>query len=268
MGDPSRLTQTFAACREQGRAALVGYLTAFDPSREQSLSRLRTAVESGVDILELGVPFSDPTADGTAVQGAMLRARAAGATLTGVLELATELRQTYDGPIVLFSYANPLLQRGDALGPALVAAGIDAVLLVDLPPEHAAELRDPLAAHGIEWVSLVAPTTGADRLPGVAGCATGFVYAVTLRGVTGATLDANSEDLAAQLQAVRAHASRPVVAGFGIRTPDQAAVLAQHADGVVVGTALIEAAQRGDAALAETVRGLAGALTWTGAPPR
>lgn len=255
-----RLGRTFAECRAEGRAALVGYLTAFDPDRARSLSLLRAGLRAGIDVLELGVPFSDPTADGPTVQGAMLRARAAGATLRGVLELAAELRTHSEAPFVLFSYANPLLQLGASLGPRLREAGIDGVLVVDLPAEHAAELREPLLAEGIAWVGLVAPTTPAARLPAAAGAATGFVYAVTLRGVTGAALDAEREDLVAQLHAIRAHTTRPVAAGFGVREPAQAAALARHADGVVVGSALIEAAQQGEDALVAKVVALRAAL--------
>lgn len=260
-----RIAETFAACEAEGRAALVGYLTAFDPDREGSLARLEAAVKSGVDVLELGVPFSDPTADGTTVQGAMLRARAAGATVDGVLGLATELRQRFDGPIVLFSYANPLLRLGDALGPRLAAAGIDAVLVVDLPPEHAAELREPLAAAGIGWVGLVAPTTPEDRLAKVVETASSFVYAVALRGVTGAVLDAEDSELTARLAAIRALSRRPVAVGFGVREPAQAAALAQHADGVVVGSALVEASMKGVAELSQTVAALRDALPRTAA---
>ncbi|MEM7155110.1 MAG: tryptophan synthase subunit alpha [Myxococcota bacterium] len=256
-----RIAETFAACRERNRAALVGYLTAFDPDRDTSLALLRAAVEHGVDVIELGVAFSDPAADGDAVQGAMNRARAAGSTMAGVLELAAELRSGWDGPIVLFSYANPLLQLGDALGSRLSEAGIDAVLVVDLPPEHAAELRDPVEAAGIGWVTLVAPTTPASRLPSVAKAASGFVYAVALRGVTGAALDANSEELAAQLRAIGEHTERPIAVGFGIREPEQAAALAPHVDGIVVGSAFIEAAQQGTEALGAKVASIAAALT-------
>jgi tryptophan synthase alpha chain len=257
---PDRLGQAFARCRAQQRAALVGYLTAFDPDRARSLALLRAALRAGVDVLELGVPFSDPTADGPVVQGAMLRARAAGATLRGVLGLAAELRAGTEAPIVLFSYANPLLQLGDRLGPSLREAGVDGVLVVDLPAEHADELRAPVVAEGLAWVGLVAPTTPPARLSLAAGAATGFVYAITLRGVTGAALDAERTDLPAQLRAITAHTRLPVVAGFGVREPAQAAALARHADGVVVGSALVQAAQAGEAALVATITALRAAL--------
>jgi len=265
MSGQARIAEAFSRARQEGRAALVGYLTAFDPDRAGSLERLRAAIEAGVDVLELGVPFSDPTADGPTVQGAMVRARAAGATLAGVLELAAELRAHTSVPIVLFSYANPLMQLGDALGERLRDAGIDGVLVVDLPAEHAHELRAPIQAMGLGWVGLVAPTTPPARLPIAVASASGFVYAVTLKGVTGAALDADREGLAEQLQAIRAHTDQPIAAGFGVRTPQQAAVLARHADGVVVGSALIDAGQRGPEALAALVAELRAALARPGA---
>ncbi|MCX4245752.1 tryptophan synthase subunit alpha [Paraliomyxa miuraensis] len=263
-----RIARTFADFRARRRAALVGYLTAFDPDRETSYARISAALRAGVDVLELGVPFSDPTADGPVVQGAMLRARAAGATLAGVLQLATRLRAEHPQvPIVLFSYANPLLRLGEEVGARLSGAGIDAALVVDLPAEHAAELREPLRAASVGWVGLVAPTTPAQRLPGAAAVATAFVYAVTLRGVTGAALDADRSELSDQLRALRAHTTLPIAAGFGVRTPQQAATLARHADGVVVGSALIEASQRGEDELVATVGSLAAALAREEAGP-
>jgi tryptophan synthase alpha chain len=249
-----RIAETFAVCRREGRRALVGYLTAFDPDRERSLELLTTACEAGLDVLELGVPFSDPTADGPVVQSAMVRALGSGATLGGVLELARALRSRFDLPIVLFSYANPLLSRGAAAVCAEAsAAGIDALLVVDLPPEHADELRVPANEVGLDWIGLVAPTTPEARIERVTAASSGFVYAVTLRGVTGATLDAARPELARQLGAIRARTDLPVVAGFGVRTAEQARVLGDHADGIVVGSALIDAARAGPAALRQLI---------------
>ena len=253
-----RISAAFAGARSEGRAALVGYLTAFDPDLETSRDRILAACEAGLDVLELGVPFSDPAADGPGVQAAMVRALAAGASTDGVIALAAEVRARWDGPIVLFSYANPLLAGGgDALLQRAEAAGVDGMLVVDLPPEHAAELRDPALARGLDWISLVAPTTPASRLPTVVAMSTGFVYAVTLKGVTGATLDAADDGLAARLKTIRAASETPVAAGFGVRTPAQANVLARHADGVVVGTALIEAAEKSITDLVELTEALA-----------
>lgn len=258
----SRIAEAFAAAKADGRSALVGYLTAFDPDRETSRDRILRACEAGLDVLELGVPFSDPTADGPGVQAAMVRALASGATTDGVLSLASEVRARWDGPIVLFSYANPLIARGgDALLARAAEAGVDGLLVVDLPPEHAAELRDPARARGLDWISLVAPTTPTSRVPTVASMSTGFVYAVTLAGVTGATLDAGNPELAARLKTIADAASVPVAAGFGVRTPEQAAMLGRHADGVVVGSALVAAAQHGGDALAELTKALRAALS-------
>lgn len=250
----SRIDDTFARCKAEGRAALVGYLTAFDPDRSGSLARILAACDAGLDILELGVPFSDPTADGPDVQGAMVRALRAGATVAGALELAGAIRERFSGPIVLFSYANPLLRRGpEVLAREAASRGVDALLVVDLPPEHAATVHDPARAEGLDWISLVAPTTTQERLGVALARASGFVYAVTLRGVTGAALDVEAPDLPEQLQRIRARTSLPVVAGFGIRTASQASAVASHADGVVVGSALVRAGTEGSEALAAKV---------------
>ncbi len=252
----SRIKQAFDDAKAEGRAALVGYLTAFDPDLQGSHDRIMAACDAGLDVLELGVPFSDPTADGSDVQAAMIRALAAGATLAGVLDLARSIRERTDIPIVLFSYANPLLQMGSRLGSTAANAGIDGLLVVDCPPEHAEELRAPAAARGLDWVGLVAPTTTDARMEAVAAVTTGFVYAVTLKGVTGAEVDVDSDALAAQLAKVRAGFEVPVAAGFGVRSAKQAKALASKADGVVVGSALIRAAQEGVDALIELVRDL------------
>ncbi len=252
----SRIRQAFEDANAEGRAALVGYLTAYDPDLAGSLERITAACDAGLDVLELGMPFSDPTADGPDVQAAMLRALASGATLPKVLDLARSIRARTDIPIVLFSYANPLLQMGSRLGAAAADAGIDGLLVVDCPPAHAAELREPAAARGLDWIGLVAPTTTESRMASVAEVTTGFVYAVTLKGVTGAELDADAEALSRQLAAVRQRFDVPVAAGFGVRSAKQARVLAGKADGVVVGSALIRAAQHSVAALAELVRDL------------
>lgn len=254
---PSRIGPRFAACAAEGRAALVGYLTAFDPDRQGSLDRLLAACEAGLDVLELGVPFSDPTADGPVIQAAMTRALAAGATLHGALELAAALRARVDVPIVLFGYANPFLRHGpEDMVERSVAAGIDGLLCVDLPPEHAAALRDPARAAGLDWIGLCAPTSTDARIQRVLAAATGFVYAVSLTGVTGARLDVEDPALHAQLAALRARASTPVAVGFGVRGPDQVRALARHADGVIVGSALVQAGQGGVDELTGLVRAL------------
>jgi tryptophan synthase alpha chain len=260
----SRIAARFARCRAEGRAALVGYLTGYDPDRAGSLARLIGACEAGVDVLELGVPFSDPTADGPEIQAAMVRARAAGATLEGVLELAIAVRERFaDLPIVLFSYANPLLRGCDrhpegAAGfcRRLAAIGIDGLLVVDLPPEHTQVLRDPARAAGLDWIGLVAPTSTPARRDRVLASASGFVYAVSLTGVTGAALDADSEALRVQLDELRERSSLPIAVGFGVREPAQVAALALQVDGVVVGSALVRAGRESVASLAATVAAL------------
>ena len=256
----SRLADAFARAQQEDRAALVGYLTAFDPDEAGSFERLLAACEAGLDVIELGVPFSDPTADGPDVAAAMVRALQAGATLPGVLSLAERLRARVSTPIVAFSYANPLLQR-PAFAAEAVAAGIDGVLAVDLPPEHAPLLRDAIVAAGLDWIGLVAPTTTPARMDAVAAVTRGFVYAVTLRGVTGAALDVDAPALDRQLAAVRERFDVPVAAGFGIRTPDQVRALASKVDGVVVGSALVRAGMQGADALAELVASLRAATT-------
>ena len=253
----SSLATRFAAVKAEGRAALVGYLTAFDPTRRAAFDRLCAACEAGLDVLELGVPFSDPSADGPTIQAAMVRALAAGATLVGVLDLAAELRRRFDLPIVLFSYGNPLLRLGaDKLIARAAQAGIDGLLVVDLPPEHSAVLRVPARAAGIDWIGLVAPTTTPQRRAVVLAGASGFVYAVSLTGVTGAPLDPADPKLHAGLATLRAASSVPVVVGFGVRSGDDVRALARSADGVVVGSALVEAGSRSAADLGALVRQL------------
>ncbi len=253
----TRIADAFQRAADEQRAALVAYLTAFDGGREHCLACVRAAAEAGADVVELGVPFSDPSADGPAIQAAMVRALGSGATLAGVIELVAELRRTSPVPVVLFGYANPIAAFGaGAFASTAARAGADGVLLVDLPPEHAAFVREPVRAAGLDWIGLVAPTTTAPRRAAVCASASGFVYAITLRGVTGAALGGDDDELRSQIAATRATTKLPIVAGFGVRTPAQAQRLAQVADGVVVGSALVEAALEGPEVLADRVRAL------------
>lgn len=260
----SRIDEVFARCRTEGRAALVGYLTAFDPDRAGSLARLRAACDAGVDVLELGVPFSDPTADGPEIQLAMGRARAAGATLDGALELASQLRSSHpDTPIVLFSYANPLVARAEGIEATIervVGAGIDGVLVVDMPPESATALREPARGAGLDWIGLCAPTTTPQRLDRIVEASSGFVYAVSLTGVTGAALDPGTASLDGHLSRIRTRTDLPLAVGFGVRTAAQAHALVPKVDGVVVGSALVKAARAGVDELREIVSELAAAM--------
>ncbi len=203
------------------------------------------------------MPFSDPTADGPTIQAAMTRALSAGATLAGVLALVAEIRARFDLPLVLFSYANPLLARGpEDMVEQAAGVGCDAVLAVDLPPEHAAPLRTPARARGLDWIGLVAPTTTPERRAAVLAASSGFVYAVSLTGVTGAPLDPEDPRLHAGLATLREATPLPIAVGFGVRRADDVRALARHADGVVVGSALVEAGERGPDELAALVASL------------
>lgn len=251
-----RITAAFARARSEGRAALVVYLTGYDGGPEASLACLRAAVDAGADVIELGVPFSDPTADGPAIQAAMVRALGAGATLPRVLELGATLRRHTEVPIVVFGYANPIVRRGpEAVARAIAEAGLDGMLVVDLPAESAELVRAPVRGVGLDWIGLVAPTSTPARTQAIVAAASGFVYAITMRGVTGAPLVAG-DDVAVQLATLRRATSLPLAAGFGIRTPEDVRRIAASADGVVVGSALVEASTGGAAALGTAVAAL------------
>ena len=245
------------------KTALVVYLTIGDPSVEDSLACARAAIEAGADVLELGVPFSDPTADGPVIAAASYRAIRSGGSLRAALGVARALREEGDTPLVLFSYVNPILAYGEARVAADAAqAGADGLLVVDLPPEEGASLRNALRSHGLAQIPLVAPTTGREREPRVVAGARGFVYYVSLTGVTGSAAAplAEAGKAAAEL---RARVGLPVVVGFGIDGPEKArAVAAAGVDGVVVGTAIVRAIhEAGDTdARVRAVRDLVGAL--------
>lgn len=237
----SRVGDRFARCRQRGRATLVTYVMAGDPDRETSLALMHGLVAAGADIIELGLPFTDPMADGPAIQAAGLRALAAGQTTAGTLDLVQDFRRHDQAtPIVLMGYYNPIYVYGaERFAADAVAAGADGCIVVDLPPEVDAELRLPAAEAGLDLIRLATPTTDARRLPRVVGDAAGFVYYVSVTGITGAAA-ADPARLKPALAAIRATTDLPVVVGFGVRTPAQVAALADIADGVVVGSALIE----------------------------
>lgn len=256
----SRIAARFAALRAAGRAALVPYLTAGDPEPGATVPLLRALREAGADLLELGVPFSDPMADGPVIQAACERALAHGVRLADVLEMAAEFRAgDPDTPLILMGYCNPIEAMGAAeFARRAAAAGVDGVLAVDLPPEEAAELRAELTGRGIDPIFLLAPTTSAERMRAVAAAARGFVYYVSLRGTTGADrLDL--AETARRVAAVRAHTDLPVGVGFGVRGADDAAAAAGFADAVIVGSALIRA-MRAAAAPEAGARAFAAAL--------
>lgn len=236
-----RISATFAACAQNGRAAFVAYLMAADPDIETSYLNLVALSEAGADIIELGAPFTDPMADGVAIQKAALRALAAGGSLTVTLELARRFRSVNSKtPLIVMGYANPIHRMGfAAFARAAAEAGVDGVITVDLPPEEDAPLRTELAAHGLAVIRLATPTTTEKRMETVANGSSGFVYYVSVAGVTGAGVGAES-DISAGVERARRISKLPVAVGFGVRTPEQAAVFARISDGVVVGSALVE----------------------------
>jgi tryptophan synthase alpha chain len=244
------LRAAFEVAGRERRAALVAYLTFGDPDLATSIDVLEAAARAGADVLELGVPFSDPSADGPAIQRAMERALSAGATLRGALDAAGELRRRgLTTPIVLFGYYNPIFVMGPAgFAERAAAAGIDAVLTVDLPIDELAELAEPLAARGLGVIPLVAPTSTPERIARLAALHAPFVYYISLTGVTGARAAAAPDP--ARVDEVRRRATAPVAIGFGIKTAADVARLAPVADGVVVGSALVERVAAGPAATA------------------
>jgi tryptophan synthase alpha chain len=259
------LRAVFDAASREHRAVLVAYLTFGDPDPATSIEVLAACAEAGAGVIELGVPFSDPSADGPSIQRAMERALDAGGSLAGALDAVAALRRRgVETPIVLFGYYNPIFVMGpEVFAARAAAAGVDAVLTVDLPIDEIDELAGPLGAHGVDVVPLVAPTSTPDRIARLAGFAPPFVYYITLTGVTGVKLAQPVDP--ARLDAIRAAARAPVAVGFGIRSPADAARFAAIADGVVVGSALVDQVAAGPAAgaperLGQLVRALAGAM--------
>ena len=250
----SRLQARLDALRSTGRKALVPFVTAGDPSLAATAPVMHALVEAGADVIELGVPFSDPMADGPVIQRSSERALARGAGLAYVLDSVRGFRENdADTPVVLMGYLNPVEIRGAAgFASAAAEAGVDGVLLVDLPPEESDEYRAAFAHHGLALISLASPTTPDARLQRLAAQADGYLYYVSFAGVTGADrLDV--ADAGHRLHQLRAMASIPVYAGFGIRDAASAAAMAANADGVVVGSALV-AALEGSADEAEAAR--------------
>lgn len=252
----TRIAQVFERLAAERRTGLVVYLTAGDPDLPRSAELVRAAVRGGADLVELGVPWSDPSADGPVLQAAAERARAAGTTLRGVLAMVKELRQDLDVPLVLFGYYNPVFTYGEvALARDAAAAGVDGLLVVDLPPEEATGLRSACTAAGLDLVPLLAPTSTPARVKAALEVASGFVYLVSMTGVTGAALS-SPEEIAQSVGELRAEVPLPVALGFGIATAEDVRRLSPLADAVVVGTAAVKAAQGGPAALEAFVRGL------------
>jgi tryptophan synthase alpha chain len=235
----SRIQQRFNTLKTSGSKALVTFITAGDPDLATTATMLPLLAEAGADIIELGIPFSDPMADGPTIQRASERALAGGATLEAILELVRTTRDQISVPIVLMGYSNPIYAYGwQRFTRDAVQAGVDGLLLVDLPPEEAGELLPAARTAGLEIIFLLTPTSDATRIKQVRRCGSGFIYYVTVTGVTGARQSV-STSLSTELQAIRTTGKLPVVAGFGISTPEQAAEVAAAADGVVVGSALV-----------------------------
>jgi tryptophan synthase alpha chain len=235
----SRLTQTFARLRDAGRGGLVTYLTAGDPDADRSAALLVAVARSGADVLEVGVPFSDPLADGPVIQRASERALAAGMSLRGVLEVVRKVRADVDTPIVLFTYANPVI-RMEAGGFARAAAdaGVDGVLILDYPVEEAEPLRAPLVDAGLDPIFLISPTTTDDRIRRSGTLGGGFLYVISRLGVTGMR-DQLPEDVGRLMDRVRRCSELPVALGFGISKPEHVADACRVADAAVVGSALV-----------------------------
>ena len=237
----SRIEHRFGALRDEDRAGLVTYLTAGDPDPDTSLDLFAGLAAAGADVIEIGIPFSDPMADGPIIQEAGQRALKQGMTLRRTLDLVRELRRLDEAtPIVLMGYYNPIYRYGPgAFARDAVAAGVDGVIVVDLPPEEDAELTGPTHAMGLDFVRLAAPTSGEARLPQIVERASGFIYYVAIAGITG-TRSAAAADVAAAVARLRRFTPLPVAVGFGIRTPAQVADVARAADAAVVGSSLVQ----------------------------
>ncbi|GAA2855085.1 tryptophan synthase alpha chain [Aminobacter niigataensis] len=238
----TRIDRRMAKLKAEGCPALVTYFMGGDPDYETSLSIMRALPKAGSDIIELGMPFSDPMADGPAIQAAGLRALKAGQTLGKTLQMAREFRKDdNETPIVMMGYYNPIYIYGvDRFLEDAIASGIDGLIVVDLPPEMDAELCIPALKAGINFIRLATPTTDDKRLPKVLENTSGFVYYVSMTGITGSAL-ADTSKVAEAVQRIKAHTDLPVCVGFGVKTAEQAKTIGASADGVVVGTAIVNA---------------------------
>ncbi len=238
----SRIAARFQQLAEQGRTALIPYIVAGDPGQDVTVQLMHRLVDSGADILELGVPFSDPMAEGPVIQQGHERALANGTSLTSVLGMVREFRRSDNTtPVLLMGYANPVMHMGyAAFADAAAAVGLDALLTVDIPPEEVDGINVELQRVGMDNIFLVAPTTPEERIARIAARASGFIYYVSLKGVTGAG-HLDTDEVARRVNTIRRHSGLPVAVGFGIKDADSARSVAAVADGVVVGSALIDA---------------------------
>jgi tryptophan synthase alpha chain len=241
----TRIDRRFAALREEGRAALVTYVTAGDPDYDSSLAILKALPQAGADVIEIGMPFTDPMADGPAIQAAGLRALNGGQDMKRTLALVRSFRRGDDAtPIVLMGYYNPIYIYGvERFLADAGSAGVDGLIVVDLPPEEDEELCLPALKAGFNFIRLATPTTDDKRLPAVLANTSGFVYYVSITGITGAAAPDTSK-VAVAVKRIKRHTTLPVCVGFGVRTGEQARAIAQGADGVAVGTALVEAVRK------------------------
>ncbi len=249
-----RIATTFARCRAAGETALVTYVMAGDPDLATSKAMAVACAEGGADLIEIGIPFSDPIADGPTIQHAAERALAVGTTTRDVLAVAAHLRARSAVPIALMGYLNPILAHGvPRFAKDCEKAGVDALIVPDLLPEESGEMSPVLAARGVRTVFLLAPTSGPERIAAAARAASGFLYFVSVTGVTGAR-KSSPQELAPQLAAVRERSPVPVVIGFGVSSPDQARAMGRLADGVVVGSAIVQRIAEGGARAARAAR--------------
>lgn len=251
----SAIREMFAECRQAKRAAFIPFLTAGDPDLETTGQLLQALVAGGADLIELGVPFSDPIADGPTIQRSSKRALDGGVTMSGILRTVARQRDRLGVPIVLFTYFNPIHARGiENFAEQAAASGVDGVLCVDLPPEEGAEYVRILERHGLDTIFLLAPTSTRDRIQKVAQASSGFVYYVSRTGVTGAR-QALRPELLRDTKKLRRRIDLPLAVGFGVSTPEQVAALAKVADGVVVGSALVQLVEEkaGDPDLVQAV---------------
>ena len=257
----ARIEARFARCRSEGRAALVTYVMAGDPDPETSFEVLKALPKAGADIVELGLPFTDPMADGPAIQAAGLRALRKGQTTAGTLDLVRRFRaEDADTPVILMGYFNPIYQYGvERFLAEAKEAGVDGLIVVDLPPEEDAELCLPALEAGLAFIRLATPTTDDKRLPAVLANTAGFVYYVSITGITGAATP-DFGKVSAAVARIKGHTALPVVVGFGVKSGAHAAAIAEGADGVVVGSALVsalEATLADGAATPQTVQAVA-----------
>ncbi|PSJ22342.1 tryptophan synthase subunit alpha [Halomonas sp. ND22Bw] len=262
-----RIARRFDELKAADRAGLVTFISAGDPDYDTSLETLLALPEAGADVIELGMPFTDPMADGPSIQASTLRALEGGQTMARTLDMVRVLRERDDAtPVVLMGYYNPIYCMGvEAFLAEAAEAGVDGLIVVDLPPEHDAELCLPAQAHGLDFIRLATPTTDAKRLPLVLENTSGFLYYVSSTGVTGAAAP-SAERVAQEVEAIRVHSDLPIGVGFGIRTPEQAERIARFADAVVVGSALTDTVAAAESpaeasrGVLELTRSLAGAV--------